>query len=90
MWRRDPPRPVEVMALLPDHPPAAYTWDGRRRRVAAADGPESVAGEWWVEDAERFLVRNYFRCEDEDGQRVWLFRASGPEAMRWFIQGVFA
>ena len=86
----DPPRPVEVVALLPDHPPAAYTWEGRRRRVAAADGPESVAGEWWVEDAERFLQRDYFRCEDEDGQRVWLFRASGPETTRWFIQGVFA
>ena len=42
----DPPELVETVALLPDHPPAAFTWRGMRRRVARADGPERIFGEW--------------------------------------------
>lgn len=87
----DPPEPVEVTALLPDHPPALYVWQGRRMRVTAADGPECVAGEWWLSDAEIFSSRDYFRVEDESGGRAWLFRANASgAAARWFIQGVFA
>lgn len=87
----DPPELVEVTALLPDHPPALYVWQGRRMRVTAADGPECVAGEWWLSDAEVFSSRDYFRVEDESGGRAWLFRANAVgAATRWFIQGVFA
>ena len=38
----DPPQPVEAMALLPDHPPAAFIWRRRRHRVRRADGPERI------------------------------------------------
>ena len=38
----DPPEHIETVALLPDHPPAAFTWRGQRRRVARADGPERI------------------------------------------------
>ena len=47
-----PPERVEAMAVLPDQPPAAFTWRGQRRRVRVADGPERVFGEWWRRDAE--------------------------------------
>jgi len=40
----DPPQPVEAMALLPDHPPMAFTWRRVRHRVRRADGPERIAG----------------------------------------------
>lgn len=86
----DPPEPVEVVALMPDHPPALFIWNGRRHRVRAADGPACIFGEWWRSGGEVFHSRDYFRVEDEDGQRVWLFRAIAPDRMRWFIQGVFA
>lgn len=86
----NPPEPVEATALLPDHPPAVFTWRGRRRRVRRADGPERVHGEWWRADREVWLARDYFRVEDEDGQRYWLFRVTDAEQVRWFIQGVFA
>jgi len=40
------PEPVEAVGLLPDHPPRAFTWRCVRHRVARADGPERIAGEW--------------------------------------------
>lgn len=89
------PEPVEVVALLPDHPPAFFTWRGERRRVRCADGPERIFGEWWKRDAERAAVRDYFQVEDMRGQRFWLFR-SGDETQaasgvgRWFLHGFFA
>lgn len=87
----DPPQPVEVVSLLPDHLPAFFVWNGRRYRVVRADGAESVWAEWWRSDAEACTVRDYFRIEDAEGGRVWLFRATGRDgANRWFIHGVFA
>lgn len=89
------PEPIEVMALLPDHPPASFTWRGVRRRVLRADGPERIFGEWWKRDAELAAVRDYFQVEDADGERFWLFR-SGDETQaasgsgRWFLHGIFA
>lgn len=88
------PEPVETIALLPDHPPVSFTWRGVRRRVKRADGPERVFGEWWKRDAELAAVRDYFRVEDDAGERYWLYRAGDGEdpatgSHRWFIHGVF-
>lgn len=90
----NPPQPVEAMALLPDHPPVAFTWRRVRHRVRHADGPERITGEWWKRDREWASVRDYFRVEDEDGRRFWLFRrGDGSDTdsgdMRWFLHGVF-
>jgi len=88
------PEPVETMALLPDHPPAWFSWRGVRRRVRRADGPERVFGEWWKREAEMVAVRDYFRVEDDAGERYWLYRAGDGEDVatgshRWFLHGVF-
>jgi protein ImuB len=88
------PEPIETVALLPDHPPASFTWRGIRRRVKRADGPERVFGEWWKRDAELTTVRDYFQVEDEAGSRYWLYRAGDGEdastgSQRWFLHGVF-
>lgn len=90
----DPPQQVDAMALLPDHPPVAFTWRRVRHRVRRADGPERIAGEWWRHDSEFAAVRDYFRVEDEHGHRFWLFRrgdGDDPETgdMRWFLHGLF-
>jgi protein ImuB len=70
-----PPEPVDgVVALLPDGAPRRFRWRGRDHRVAAADGPERIYGEWWRAAAERDAVRDYFQVEDSDGARFWLFR----------------
>ncbi|THK37048.1 DNA polymerase Y family protein [Ensifer sp. MPMI2T] len=88
------PEPIETMALLPDHPPVAFTWRGIRRRVRQADGPERIRGEWWRRDSELTAVRDYFRVEDDAGERYWIFRSGDGEdpntgSQRWFLHGVF-
>ncbi len=89
-----PPQEVQVMALLPDYPPARFTWRRRQHRVMRADGPERIFGEWWKRDGEANAVRDYFQVEDEEGARFWLFRRGDgidPETgdHRWFVHGVF-
>ncbi|MGH7159825.1 MAG: DUF6504 family protein, partial [Acetobacteraceae bacterium] len=89
-----PPEPVSALALLPDHPPARFVWRGRRHRLAAGDGPERIFGEWWKRDSESFAVRDYFRVEDEQGRRFWLYRrgdGADPKTGdgRWFLHGFF-
>lgn len=86
-----PPEPIDVMAMLPDHPPARFTWKGEARLIKHADGPERVFGEWWQDVREVAEVRDYFRVEDEQGERFWLFRGFTAEnTYRWYVHGVFA
>ncbi|MCO6180880.1 DNA polymerase Y family protein [Ciceribacter sp. RN22] len=99
-WPRPPrllarPEAIEVIALLPDHPPASFTWRGKRRRVKRADGPERIFGEWWKRSAEWVAVRDYFVVEDEVGERFWIFRSGdGVDTQTgshdWFLHGIFA
>ncbi len=89
------PEPIETIALLPDHPPVSFTWRGVRRRIARADGPERIFGEWWRCEAETHAVRDYFRVEDEQGERFWIYRAGdgedpGTGSQKWFLHGIFA
>jgi len=88
------PEPIATVALLPDHSPVSFTWRGIRRRVKCVDGPERVFGEWWKRDAELIAVRDYFRVEDEAGERFWIYRAGDGEdaatgSHRWFLHGIF-
>lgn len=88
------PEPIQCMALLPDHPPASFTWRGSRHPVKRADGPERVFGEWWKRDKELGAVRDYFVVENEAGERFWIFRQGDGEhadsgSGSWFLQGIF-
>ncbi|GGF67871.1 nucleotidyltransferase [Azorhizobium oxalatiphilum] len=88
------PELIETMALLPDHPPAWFSWRGVRHRVRRGDGPERVFGEWWLGDREMHAVRDYFRVENDAGERFWLFRAGDGQAPetgshRWYLHGLF-
>ncbi|WP_233384313.1 DUF6504 family protein [Methylobacterium sp. C25] len=86
----DPPEPIAAIAMMPDAPPAAFTWRGRRYRVTRADGPERIRGEWWRSDCETASLRDYYRVEVEDGGRYWLFRDAPMEAApHWWLHGVF-
>ena len=89
-----PPQPVETLAALPDGAPAAFTWRRHRYRVRHANGPERIYGEWWLRDAEVEGVRDYFRVEDGEGTRFWLFRRGdgvdpATGTLEWFLHGLF-
>lgn len=90
------PEPLgRVMALMPDQPPRRFEWRGRMLNIVAGDGPERVHGEWWRRDAEVWAVRDYYRVEDADGGRYWVFRrGDGFEDetgdLSWWMHGVFA
>jgi protein ImuB len=91
----EPPEPVEASWLLPDDPPFRFMWRRRRHRVIHADGPERIAEEWWRPEGSGAIdaIRDYYRVEDEDGRRLWLFRAGlhgGDRKPRWFVHGVFS
>jgi protein ImuB len=96
----EPPEPVEAFWVLPDDPPFRFAWRRRRHRIIRADGPERIAEEWWrpegCGDDPREggdAIRDYYRVEDEEGRRFWLFRAGlhgGDRKPRWFIHGVFS
>jgi protein ImuB len=89
------PEPIEAIAPVPDDPPRQFRWRGRLLRVRAAEGPERIAEEWWrrpIEAAGPARVRDYYRVEDADGRRYWLFRAGLYEPgqpSRWFVHGLF-
>jgi protein ImuB len=85
--------PIEVMAQVPDGPPLRFRWRRALHRVAQAEGPERIAMEWWrVNDAQP--TRDYFRVEDEEGHRFWLYRDGlyHRETLEpnWFVHGLFA
>ncbi len=91
------PRVEEITAVaeLPDNPPKFFIWKKIRHAVVRADGPERIFGEWWRRDPEIPAVRDYFRVEDEHGQRFWIFRSGDGEHdysgnHRWYLHGLFA
>jgi len=87
----DPPQPVETLAEVPDGYPLKFRWRRVLHEVTRAEGPERISGEWWRAPNQR--TRDYYRVEDRDGRRFWLFRqglyGETPEP-RWFIHGLFA
>lgn len=86
----DPPQPIDAIALAPDSPPARFRWRRVDHRVTRAEGPERIEGEWW---RRRERVRDYYRIEDSEGRRFWVFRAGrfGEEPPpRWYVHGLFA
>ena len=91
----DPPQPIETMAETPDGPPMHFKWRRVRHSIARAEGPERIAPEWWRNTVGRDRrTRDYYRLEDRDGRRFWVFREglyeSETAAPRWFLHGLFA
>jgi protein ImuB len=98
------PEPIDAVAPVPDDPPLFFRWRGAFHRIARADGPERLSPEWWrlhARLAERpaalggkRTTRDYYRVEDTDGRRFWIYR-NGPfrpdePPPGWYLHGVFA
>jgi protein ImuB len=104
------PEPVDVTALLPDDPPRQFRWRQHAHKVVKVEGPERVTNEWWrprppnskfdgrhVAALSAPPVRDYFRVEDDDGGRFWLFRdgaynaaANDRGTTKWYLHGFCA
>jgi protein ImuB len=92
------PEPVEVTALLPDEPPRQFTWRRHAHKVVKVEGPERIADEWWRPRPTGKVMpanivppaRDYYRIEDNDGGRFWLFRDGPLNAAKWFLHGFCA
>lgn len=89
----EPPQPVEAMAEVPDGAPLQFRWRKVAHTVARAEGPERIASEWW-RMGQNAPIRDYYRIEDREGRRFWLFREGVHEEPagrpRWFVHGLFA
>jgi len=80
------PIPINVIAMLPDNPPAKIMWKQHSFNILHAVGPERIENEWWSNINEPY--RDYFYIEDERGKRLWVYSSGEPKS--WFIHGVFA
>ncbi|MCA6125336.1 DNA polymerase Y family protein [Bradyrhizobium sp. WSM 1704] len=95
------PEPITVpFATVPDGPPHQFTWRRALHAVVRVEGPERIAMEWWKQDGAS-LTRDYFRVEDAEGQRFWIFRdglydseltdeEGKPVPAKWYVHGLFA
>ena len=72
-----------------------FRWRRVLHRVMRAEGPERIRDTWWGKERTR-RTRDYFRVEDGDGRRYWLFREGlygledATATPRWFMHGLFA
>lgn len=83
------PEPIEVTAPIPDYPPMLFIYKNKRHNILRADGPERIEQEWWIQQGQH---RDYYRVEDEEGNRYWIFRSGhyNDKTFKWFIHGFFA
>ncbi len=97
-WRAHKQRPlqilpapvrIEVSAPIPDYPPMLFRYREKVHKIIKADGPERIEQEWWLQQGQH---RDYYRVEDEDGNRYWLFRLGhyDEKVYQWFLHGFFA
>ncbi|MEM9285402.1 MAG: DNA polymerase Y family protein [Pseudomonadota bacterium] len=89
------PEPVHVMAAVPDGPPMRLTWRRVLRRIIKAEGPERIAPEWWKQSEKGSRARDYYRVEDDQGRRYWVYRDGlyndgRDTSPQWFMHGFFA
>ena len=90
----EPPEKLSVLYAVPEGPPVRLEWRRRRIEIVRHAGPERIAPEWW-RAAPGTRLRDYYRIEDADGRRYWLFREGVAGDGRggapdWFMHGLFA
>ena len=96
----EPAEEVEALAMVPDGPPLRFRWRRGIYQVVRSEGPERIAPPWWIgandrpSEAKEGITRDYFRIEDTEGRRFWLYREGLYEREtsrpRWYLQGLFA
>ena len=79
----NPPIRIEVSILIPGESPIQFFIGQRKHRIVRCEGPERLTSEWWRESNSLRGMRDYYRIEDDQGSRFWIFHESG----HWFLHG---
>ncbi len=86
------PHPIEALAEVPEGPPLRFRWRRVLHEIACAEGPERIAPAWWRTPGEQ-PARSYYRVEDTNGCRFWIFReglyGESTTPPRWYLYGLF-
>ena len=89
----DRPEAIDVIYATPEGMPRRFMWRRAVHDIARVEGPERIAPEWWRQPSSARL-RDYYRVEDADGRRYWIYRegliGDGRGGLpTWFIHGLF-
>jgi len=89
----DRPEAIDVIYATPEGMPRRFVWRRAVHDIARAEGPERIAPEWWRQPSPARL-RDYYRIEDAEGRRYWIYREGlagdgRGGAPAWFIHGLF-
>lgn len=89
----DRPEAIAVIYATPEGLPRRFVWRRAVHDIARAEGPERISPEWWRERGNARL-RDYYRIEDAEGRRFWIYREGlhgdgrgGDPA--WYMHGLF-
>ena len=80
----NPPMRIEVSILIPGESPVQFFIGHRKHRIVRSEGPERLTAEWWRDKTSCGDTRDYYRIEDDQGFRFWIFHNSSG---RWFLHG---
>ena len=88
----DRPEAIAVIYATPEGMPRRFVWRRAVHDIARAEGPERIAPEWWRQPSSARL-RDYYRVEDAEGRRYWIYREGlagdgRGGAPAWFIHGL--
>ncbi|MFZ1741220.1 MAG: DUF6504 family protein, partial [Pontixanthobacter sp.] len=83
---------ITVLYATPDGYPRSFRWRGTVHEVVRVEGPERIAPEWWREKST-IRLRDYYRIEDGEGRRYWIYRhgliGDGRGGLPdWYLQGL--
>ena len=84
---------IDVIYATPEGVPRRFVWRRAVHDIARVEGPERIAPEWWRQPSSTRL-RDYYRVEDAEGRRYWIYRegliGDGRGGLpNWFIHGLF-
>jgi protein ImuB len=89
----DRPEAIAVVYATPAGLPRRFVWRRAVHDIARVEGPERIAPEWWRERSSARL-RDYYRVEDGEGRRYWIYREGvigdgRGGAPGWYLHGLF-
>jgi protein ImuB len=89
----DRPEAIDVIYATPEGKPRRFVWRRAVHDIARVEGPERIAPEWWRERSTARL-RDYYRVEDREGRRYWIYReglvGDGRGGLpEWYMHGLF-